>query len=269
MAAALDRQGWDLVIGDHSMPQFGGLAALALVRERGLDVPFICVSGTITEELAVAAMKAGASDWVTKGQLKRLLPAIERELREAKGRAASRVTEAGFKALVDRAPIGIYRSTPEGRFLSANAALVRLLGYASVADVLGLDLARDVYADPAERQRLLERDTYSDSEYDEVEATWKRQDGRLLTVQLNVRAVRNGVREVEYYETFVRDVTEQRRLQRQLAQAQKMEAVGRLARGDPHDLHNLLTGSTRYTGLPLQHPTAGDSQREEGEQVRQ
>ena len=48
MAAALDRQGWDLVIGDHSMPQFGGLAALALVRERGLDVPFICVSGTIS-----------------------------------------------------------------------------------------------------------------------------------------------------------------------------------------------------------------------------
>jgi len=69
MAAALERERWDLVIGDHSMPHFSGTAALALVRGRGLDVPFICVSGTISEEMAVAAMRAGANDWVTKGQL--------------------------------------------------------------------------------------------------------------------------------------------------------------------------------------------------------
>jgi len=72
------------------MPHFSGTAALAILRERGLDIPYICVSGTITEELAVAAMKAGANDYVTKGQLKRLLPAIERELREARGRATLR-----------------------------------------------------------------------------------------------------------------------------------------------------------------------------------
>src|SRR3989449_8715634 len=184
MAAALDRRGWDLVIGDHSMPHFSGLTALSLVRERGLDVPFICVSGTISEEMAVAAMKAGANDWVTKGHLKRLLPAIERELREAKGRAALRASEAGYETPVEHTPIGIHPPTPHGRFLSANQALVRMLGYASVADVLRLDMARDLYAHPAERQRLLDRDTYTEREYDEVEATWKRKDGRPLTVQL-------------------------------------------------------------------------------------
>src|SRR5437899_9327327 len=114
MAAALERERWDLVIGDHSMPHFSGTAALALVRGRGLDVPFICVSGTISEEMAVAAMKAGANDWVTKGQLKRLLPAIERELREARGRAALRASEASYAHLVERAPVGIYRSSPAG-----------------------------------------------------------------------------------------------------------------------------------------------------------
>src|SRR5256712_11127437 len=171
MAAALDRQGWDLVIGDHSMPQFGGLAALALVRERGLDVPFICVSGTISEEMAVSAMKAGANDWVTKGHLERLLPAIERELREAKGRAALRASEAGYETLVEHAPIGIYRSTPQGRVVSADQALVRMLGYASVADGLRLDLAREVYADPAERQRPLDRDPYADREHTDGAAT--------------------------------------------------------------------------------------------------
>ena len=269
LEAALDRQSWDLVIGDHSIPHFSGMAALTLVRERGLDVPFICVSGTISEEMAVAAMKAGANDWVTKGHLKRLLPAIERELREAKGRAALRASEAGYETLVEHAPIGIYRSTPQGRFLSANHALVRMLGYASVADVLRLDMARDVYADPAERQRLLDRDTYSDREYDEVEATWKRKDGRLLTVQLSVRAVRNGARQVEYYETFVRDVTDQRRLQQQLVQSQKMEAVGRLAGGIAHDFNNLLTVITSYSDLLLEDLGREDAKREDVEQIRQ
>jgi two-component system, cell cycle sensor histidine kinase and response regulator CckA len=267
MSAALDRQSWDLVIGDHSMPQFGGLAALALVRERKLDVPFICVSGTITEEMAVNAMRAGANDWVTKGQLKRLLPAIERELREAKGRAALRATEASYTALVQNAPIGIYRSSPDGRFLTVNAALVRMLGYDAPADVLGLDLARDVYADPAERERLLTRDTYSEQDYDEVEATWKRKDGRLLTLQLNVRVARDAAGQVEYYETFVRDLTEQRRLQQQLVQSQKMEAVGRLAGGIAHDFNNLLTVITSYSDLLLEDLPPNDPKREDVEQV--
>ena len=113
LEAALDRHPWDLVIGDYSMPHFSGTAALGMLRQRGLDVPYICVSGTITEELAVAAMKAGAHDYVTKGQLKRLLPAIERELREAQGRATLRATEASFATLVEHAPVGIYRSSPE------------------------------------------------------------------------------------------------------------------------------------------------------------
>src|SRR5207237_6693310 len=100
--------------------------------------PYICVSGTITEELAVAAMKAGAHDYVTKGQLKRLLPAIERELREAKARATLRATEASYETLVEHAPVGIYRSCPEGRFLSVNAAVGRILGFYAVAVGRGL-----------------------------------------------------------------------------------------------------------------------------------
>src|SRR6266481_2706666 len=268
MQAALDRQVWDVVIGDFSMPKFSGVEALALVRERGLDIPYICVSGTITEELAVAAMKAGANDWVTKGQLKRLLPAIERELREAKGRAALRATEASYATLVEHAPVGIYRSNPDGRFLAVNSALVRLLGYESADELLGLNLSRDVYADAAERQRLLDRDSYTEREYDEVEATWKRKDGRLLTVQLSVRAVRNGSGRVEYYETFVRDVTEQRRLQTQLVQSQKMEAVGRLAGGIAHDFNNLLTVITTSCDLLLEDLAASDPKREDVDQVR-
>src|SRR5258706_13628095 len=105
LAAALDRQEWDLVIGDHSMPGFSGIAALVLVRGRGLDVPFISVSGTLTEDMAVAAMKAGANHWVTKGQLKRLIPPLQRELRATKTRATPRATQASHPPIVQHAPV--------------------------------------------------------------------------------------------------------------------------------------------------------------------
>ena len=269
LTAALTRQTWDLAIGDYSMPQFSGMAALRLIQERGLDLPFISVSGTITEEMAVAAMRAGAKDYVTKGHLQRLIPAIERELRESEGRAALRDAEASFATLVEFAPIGIYRSNPAGHFLSVNSALVRMLGYDSADEVLQLDMGRDVYADTAERQRLLDRDTYSARQYDDVEATWKRKDGRLLQVQLSVRAVRNAAGQVDYYETFVRDVTDQRRLQQQLTQSQKMEAIGRLAGGVAHDFNNLLTVITSYSDLVYQDLPPDDPRRDDVDQVRE
>src|SRR2546427_2286292 len=143
-----------------------------------------------------------------------------------------------------------------------------MLGYDSPEDVQQLDMARDVYADPAERQRLLDRDSYTEREYDEVEATWKRKDGLLLTVQLSVRAVRNVASEVAYYETIVRDVTEQRRLQAQLMQAQKMEAVGRLAGGVAHDFNNLLTVIISYSDLLLEDLGRDDPKREDVAAVR-
>jgi signal transduction histidine kinase/FixJ family two-component response regulator len=83
MTEALKAQEWDLVIADYVMPHFNGLAALALVKQLGLDLPFIIVSGHITDDTAVAAMKAGAHDYVMKDNLKRLGPAVRRELREA------------------------------------------------------------------------------------------------------------------------------------------------------------------------------------------
>jgi signal transduction histidine kinase len=82
MRAMLARKSWDLVLSDWTMPRFGGAAALEVLKATGLDVPFIIVSGTVTEELAIKAMRAGARDWVLKGKLGRLLPAIERELED-------------------------------------------------------------------------------------------------------------------------------------------------------------------------------------------
>jgi len=93
LAAALDERAWDLLISDHNMPEFSAPAALAYVRGRGLDVPFIIVSGSIGEESAVTAMKAGAQDYIVKGHLARLPAAVERELRDAQERRGRRAAE--------------------------------------------------------------------------------------------------------------------------------------------------------------------------------
>jgi DNA-binding NtrC family response regulator len=100
MEAALERSSWDLVLSDWSMPRFSAMAALETLKRRGLDVPFIIVSGTVGEESAVDAMRAGAHDYVLKDKLGRLLPAIERELRECRERAARRESEVRSEAIV-------------------------------------------------------------------------------------------------------------------------------------------------------------------------
>jgi signal transduction histidine kinase len=97
MKAALQRQAWDLVISDYEMPNFGGFEALQLLKESGHDLPFILISAVVSEETAVAAMKAGAHDYIMKRNLARLVPAIERELRDAQTRVARKAAETALR----------------------------------------------------------------------------------------------------------------------------------------------------------------------------
>jgi signal transduction histidine kinase len=121
LGSALERQPWDLIIADYHLPRFDGLAALAVVKEKGLDVPFIIVSGYITEETAVAAMKAGAHDYLMKDKLARLGPAVERELREAEVRRERRRAEEELRRAYDELETRVQERTTALK--TANARL--------------------------------------------------------------------------------------------------------------------------------------------------
>jgi PAS domain S-box-containing protein len=145
-----------------------------------------------------------------------------------------------YQAIIENATYGIYRSSADGRFLKMNPALMRMLGYENEADVLALDIGRDVYVKPAQRNELIEQFRHSDR-IQGVEVEWKRHDGHTILVRLSGRPVHSEGGELLGFEMIAEDVTEQRALELALRQAQKMETVGQLTGGIAHDFNNLLT----------------------------
>ncbi|NIM50917.1 MAG: PAS domain S-box protein [Gemmatimonadales bacterium] len=151
-----------------------------------------------------------------------------------------RRSEAKYRALFEHATYGIYRSSPDGQFISANPALVEMLGYSSERELLAVDPTRDVYADSSERDRLIAQ--YRNAQrVGGLEVEWKRKNGSRVTVRLSGRPVRGDRGELEGFEMIAEDVSERRALEAQLRQAQKMEAIGQLTGGIAHDFNNVLT----------------------------
>ena len=137
MKAAIRKKSWDVVLSDYILPHFNGLEALTILQETGVDIPFIVISGTIGEEVAVETMKAGAHDYLMKDNLKRLLPAIERELFESKNRAEQRQTEVALKeqystlrSIIDSTDSLIFSLDRQYRYTSFNN------GHASVMQAI-------------------------------------------------------------------------------------------------------------------------------------
>lgn len=160
-----------------------------------------------------------------------------------------RRSEINFRSLVTNAPYGICRCDAAGILLSANPALVTMLGHESSMELVGSNLG-NLYIDPlqwftlADQFRSLER-------FDGLTADWKREDETPITVRLSGRAIR-GERNAIFFELYAEDVTERRALEHQLRQAQKMEAIGRLAGGVAHDFNNLLMVISGYCEFLLE-----------------
>ena len=176
----------------------------------------------------------------TNDELAALRLAETESLRFERDRAENelRFSEEHFRTIVERAPYGIYAAAEDGNLVLANPAMVLMLGYDTVEEVLALNTVRDIYADPQERRRALQH-WESSSHATPFETTWKRKDRKLITVRLAGRRLTPGA-SLAMHEVFVENVTEQRVLERQFQQAQRMEAVGRLAGGIAHDFNNLL-----------------------------
>lgn len=229
---ALDAEEWDVVLCDHTLPGMRSYDALELFRQRGLDIPFIVVSGTITEDLALKAMRGGASDFVLKSRLGRLVPAVQRELRELEERRARHraerelvESERRFGRAFRDAPIGMALVGPDRRFRMVNRAWCEMLGYTE-EEALGLTTREITHP---EDLRTREDDGAPPAgsgddapgpvpEWVERKKRYLRKDGETIWARAAVSAVRDDRGELLYWIVQARDITDEKRSSEALAE---------------------------------------------------
>jgi PAS domain S-box-containing protein len=262
MQAALDTGPPDLVIADYNLPKFSGPEALLLARASGYDLPFIMMSGAISEETAVESMRAGAQDYVTKQNLARLIPVVERELREASARrsrvAAERalaVSEARFHHLVDAMPMGLLISQGAGRITYANAGAERLLGYRRDAMLKGEitlgSVCETLRAPVAELEQRAREEPF--------EAVCITASGESLETLIGMafldRSQTDGKHELAI---FIADLRHQKRSEEVLRRTEKLAVAGRLAASIAHEINNPLAAITNCLYLVEQTSMEND-----------
>jgi PAS domain S-box-containing protein len=238
---------------DYSKQRLRGEAAPSLYEFRGVRKD----GSSVDLEAAVSVFDIGAKPYIVTT----VRDITERKRAEKRLRAA----EEKYRSIIHNAVYGIYLSSPEGRFLEVNPALVSMLGYDSAAELMAVDTG-DIFFDSRERERLM--GYWNDGAFEGIEARWKRRDQSPIIVRLSGRAIRNDEERVEAFEVIVEDITERRSLEEQLRQSQKMEAIGRLAGGVAHDFNNLLTAINGYADIIIGRLPGDNPLHQDAEEIR-
>jgi len=230
MQEALQGATWDIIFSDYNMPRFNGLLALGLLRSNQIDTPFILISGAVGEETAVAAMRAGANDYIMKDKLARLVPVIERELREVDMRLArykaeqelhltARVFESSMEAMVI--------TDAESKILRVNKAFIEMTGYKE-HEIIG------------ETPKILHSGRHAKDFYHEMwlslgrngfwrgEVWNRRKNGEVYPGWLTISAVHNSEGEVTHYISGATDLSEQKETEQRIQHLMYYDALTEL-----------------------------------------
>jgi PAS domain S-box-containing protein len=232
-----------VILSDYSLPAFDGITALQLKLEYAPDTPFIFVTGALGEELAIDLLKQGATDYVLKSRLSRLPVAVTRALREVDERKERErahrelhESEERNRVILQTAMDGFFRTDMQGQILEVNETYCRMSGYSEqellTMNIVDMSAVRTTDMIAAEIRRLMELGSIR------FESVHRRKDGGLFDVEMSgqYQPIAGGQAVV-----FVRDITERKKLEEQVRQAEKMEAVGTLAGGIAHEFNNMIS----------------------------
>jgi len=220
----LGKHSYDLVVAEYPSPNWQETQALELLNRSKRQIPLIFVGRILQRETVAEFITRGAYDCIEMGHIGHLPVAVhraldEKALREERDRAQNglRHSEARYRALAGNLSYGICRCDLHGKFLEVNEAMVKMLGYASREELLGVNLASELIQDPVRRPQLLGQPDLQGS-VDPIELEWKRKDGTTLKVRLSGQQVRGEQGEPDTYEVITEDVTKQRQLEDHLRQ---------------------------------------------------
>ena len=267
--AALEKAAFDLILADFSLPSFDGLSALKIALERCPDVPFIFVSGALGEELAIEALKIGATDYVLKERLSRIVTSVRRALREASDRAERKQAEQQLRRSEAFLAEGqrISHTGSWGWVLSSGKVIwseeqYRMLGFEPGSAEPSVDLfVTALHADDRARVRhILEEATNAKQRY-AMSYRVVLPDGSVRYLHTVGRPVATEAGEVDEYIGTSSDITERVEADAALRQAQRLEAMGVLAGGIAHDFNNILGAILGYGELAQKGAPEGSDMR--------
>ncbi|MGB9203335.1 MAG: PAS domain S-box protein [Terriglobales bacterium] len=265
------RSGEPLLATPAVFEELVGRGEVELIGAESLDwlgVPLksgtTCIGALVVQSYTENTRFAVRDREILKFVSQQLAAAIEHKRYEE----ALRRSEARSRSLILSAAFGICRCTLGGRFLDVNPALINMLGHASVEAVLQLDVKREVFVNPLELDRLVE-DYRRTGSLNGVEVQWRRKDAGVIIVRLSGGAATITDEPGEVLELIAEDITDRRQLEEQLRQAQKMDAVGRLAGGVAHDFNNLLMVINGYTEVLLEQLEKGSAMHQKVESIQQ
>jgi PAS domain S-box-containing protein len=277
--AALEREPFDMILADYSLTEgYDGIQALRRAQDKCRDTPFLIVSGTIGEEAAIASLKSGATDYVLKHWPERLVPAVRRAVEEAQERGRRRQAEMDlrqseeqYRLIFDNNPVPMWVFDHESlAFLEVNDAAVQRYGYSreefsrmTLKDLRGSDER------PMLMEYLHELVAAGHPSRFALAGVWshRKKDGTMIEVDVKWSPICFKGRAASL--TMANDITTQKRLEEQLRQAQKMEAIGQLAGGVAHDFNNILTVIRGHAELLLLEGGLSESASHSARQISQ
>lgn len=247
---------WDVVIADFNLPSFSAPAALRLLKRMGRDLPFIIMSGAVSEETAVDAMRAGAHDYISKQNLARLVPAIEREIREARARRlridaeqALRTSQERFLRLVQAMPVGLIIAEADGVVRYANTSVERLLGYGEQELRSGAVALGSIFGSEGAAVLSRLRAISASDAGRSFEALCRTRDNQHVPVLIALaplapETAAETAATPEQIAIFFVDLTEQKRSEEVVRRTEKLAATGQLAASIAHEINNPLEAVT-------------------------
>jgi len=231
----LGAHAYDLVVAEYPSPNWQETQALELLNRSKRPIPLIFVGRILQRETVAEFITRGAYDCIEMNHIGHLPVAVhraldEKALREERDRAqiGLRHSEARYRALAGNLSYGICRCDLGGKFLEVNEAMMKMLGYASKEELLGVNLASELIRDPVKRAHLLGQPDQQGS-VDPIEIEWKRKDGTTLKVRLSGQEVMREQGELDTYEVIIEDVTKQRQLEDHLRQQAASDPLTGLA----------------------------------------